>query len=97
MGAKTMIANDTALYAAFKAKDARFDGRFFWVYHRRAYTVVQYVKRDSLKRKTAHFIPQRHKRSKLDTAHALYADQSLLLVIQLPMPPLTWYTGRHEC
>lgn len=28
-GGKTVLENDVSLYAAFKAKDARFDGRFF--------------------------------------------------------------------
>lgn len=73
-----MQENIKGLYAAFKAKDARFDGRFSLAYRLRESIAVRFAKPDSPKRKTALFSGRPPLRNRPVTGPAFCAGRNLL-------------------
>lgn len=71
-----MLENINSLYAAFKAKDARFDGRFFVGISSTGYTAALSAKPGSRSRKIAHFLKLLLKQNKRVIDLAFYAGQS---------------------
>lgn len=92
-----MLGNDSGLDAAFKAKDARFDGRFFVGISSTGIYCCPVVGQGSPSPKTALFIIRLRKQSKRDTALACCVGRSLLPALQsLTLPPI-WFIGRRGC
>lgn len=73
-----MQENIKGLYAAFKAKDARFDGRFFVGISSTGIYCRRFAKPDSPKRKTALFSGRPPLRNRPATGPAFCAGRNLL-------------------
>ena len=74
-----MQENIKGLYAAFKAKDARFDGRFFvGISCLRGSTAARFAKPDSPKRRTVLFSERPQLRNRPATGPAFCAGRNLL-------------------
>lgn len=80
-----MQENIKGLYAAFKAKDARFDGRFSLAYRLRGSTAARFAKPDSPKRRTVLFSERPQLRNRPATGPVFCAGRNLLPVPLLLM------------
>lgn len=92
-----MMNSDSAMYSAFKAKDSRFDGRFFVGISSTGIYCRPICRARLPKPGNCAFYKTAAEAEQAGYRPCLICRPELASVIQLLTPSRAWLTGRREC